>query len=225
MSMKKVLKTALSIMLIAMLAVSMFACSEEQVEDPDAEIYSKQLVNTSYYFKQGYPDDWQYSQGADGAALRELEVQVSGHKGVLCTKFAPKDSSDMEYAVYKYNPDSQRIASSLFVAKLMNLDDESSYGLNEVFFEEVARDTYKVTSEEAESATYSHRSMWNKANYEFVKGSDDWKGTMYTILSEQAGEFVVITCEAKADSWDDADKIFQKMLEDFDFVSWDGESK
>ena len=223
MTMKKVLKTALSLMLIAMLAVSMFACSEESTEDPDKTIFTNQLVNESYYFKQGYPDDWQYVQGANGLALKSLDVQVSGHKGFLCTKFIPKNSSDIVYTVYKYNPDAARIPSGAFIGKLMNLEGDSSYALNDVFFEEVARDTYVLASENYESATYSHRSMWNKAEYTFVQGGDDWKGAMYTIMSEQAGEFFVITCEAKASAWNDADKIFQDMLEDFDFVSWEGD--
>ncbi len=219
--MKKVLRMVFAIAMVAVLSLSMFACTEQE-ETKEEKIFAKQYKNDRYYFQQGYPDDWSYAHGEGGTEFRELEMVSGTHSGVLCTKFTSKDA-DQVYTVYKYNTNSVTTTLESFMANAMETIDpskgQSLYPFNEVFTEtDEVRDTYVLTSAEATSVNYRQKS-WSKAEFTFVKDTEDWKGAYYVAISPQAGEFMVVVWEAKADVWDAAIENFEKMMKDFAFIS------
>lgn len=220
--MKRVLKTVLSLMMIAVLALSMFACKEEEKTETDASIFAKQKSFDRYLFQQGYADDWQFFTGEEGYALSALEVKDTNHEGALVVKFTPQSSSDMQYSIYYYNTNQVTVSDGEVMSTLMaeTATLTQAYPLNEVFFEEEARDTYSVTSDTYKQVEYSHNDNWYTFDYTFVDAADeDWKGSTYVIMSSEGCKYFVITCEAKASVWTDADAIFQNMLEDFIRIS------
>lgn len=225
MNMKRVLRSALALALIALLAVSMFACSKEK-EEEDTTIFDNQIVNNRYYFQQGYPDDWAYTQGEDGLELRELDVTSSKSAGWLCTKIYPKSGDDQVYMIYKYDSGSDLTTRNDFVKDIKNVSGNSLHAFNDIFYEEsgLPRDTFVLASTEDKTTTFN-QIQWDYADYTFVKDGEDWKGTFYVTVSGQAGEFMVVTCEAKATVWDTAKANFDQMMEDFAFVDMGASTK
>lgn len=222
--MKRVLKTVLSLMLIAALAMSMFACSEKEIESDDEAIFEKQKSFDRYLFKQGYADDWQFFTGEDGHGLSELTTLDATHEGDLVVKFTPKSGDNMKYSIYYYNTNQVTVSDESFMDGLMQ--ELSSYSFNTVFFEEEARDTYTLTSDEFKQVEYSHNDNWYTFSYTFINEDEaDWKGATYVITSSEGCKYFVISCEAEASVWDAADEVFQKMLEDFIRISAEGDSE
>ncbi len=216
MDMKRVIRTALSLVLIAVLAVSMFACSSKKALKGDESIFENQIVNDRYYFQQGYPDDWTYTQGENSTPIRELDMVYGGHEGVLCTKVYPKNNDDMVYTIYKYKNNSTTGVISGYMQSLMADSGASNYPFNDIFFEETARDTYVLTSETPDNVFYS-QIQWGKADYTFVKDGEDWKGSFFVTIPPEPYWFIVVVCEAKASAWDGAQETFNQMLEDLYF--------
>ncbi len=223
--MKRVLKTALSLMLVAVLAMSMFACTKAEKKDADETIFENQHKFDRYAFAQGYADEWTFYTGDDGYGLLELENPNADHDGYLVAKFTPKDNQDMQYTIYWYDTKSPMYTDELVMNNLMadEVDgaNDITFLFNEIFIEEAPRETYVLTSEQYEKKEYSHNDCWGKASYTFVKDGDNWKGDVYAVLSSEACRYFIITCEAKEEKWTDADKIFQDMLEDFSYTTLD----
>lgn len=218
MNFKRVLRTALSLVMIAVLAVSMFACNKEEKETEEEKVFESQLVNDRYRFSQGYPEDWDYTQGEGGLAIREFLTGRKG-EGFLLTEFVPKTDVSATYTVYKYDTGSDISRPNDWMKNLMNTIDPSqgtsTYAFNEVFYEEVARDTYVMTSSEYENVRYIPQVEWRKVEYTFVQDGEDWKGAFLVTQASEAGWFFLITCEAKATDWDATQTTFADMLKDF----------
>ena len=218
MNFKRVLKTTLSLVMIAMLAVSMFACNGGDKEAKDEKVFENQLENDRYRFSQGYPEDWDYTQGEGGTSIREFLTGRKG-EGFLLAKLVSKTNANVVYNVYKYDTGSDISRPNDWMKNLMNTVDASqgtsTYVFNDVFFEEAARDTYVMTSEEYENVRYIPQVEWRKVEYTFVQDGEDWKGAYLVTQASEAGWFFLVTCEAKATDWDAAQATFTDMLKDF----------
>ncbi|MBR5280549.1 MAG: hypothetical protein IKU26_06265 [Clostridia bacterium] len=217
MNFKRVLKTALSLVMIAVLAVSMFACTPEQKETEDEKVFENQLVNDRYRFSQGYPEDWDYTQGEGGAELREFYAG----KGVgwLVTKFVSKTNPNLIYTVYKYNPGTgaAAVAPSTWMGNLMETGDRVTYKFNDYFTEEkdAFRSDFAVSSSTYTEKAYIPQVTWFEVNYDFTLDNEDWKGSYHVTPASEGGLFFLVTCEAKAADWDAAQATFADMLKDF----------
>ncbi|MBP3391777.1 MAG: hypothetical protein J6L76_03200 [Clostridia bacterium] len=224
MNFKRVLRTALSLVMIAALAMSMFTCNDGDKEPKDEKVFENQLVNDRYRFSQGYPEDWDYTQGEGGVAIRGFLTGRKG-EGFLLAKLTSKTNANVVYNVYKYDTGSDISRPNDWMKNLMNTLDASqgtsTYEFNEVFFEEVTRDTYVITSNDEdgtakyENIRYIPQVEWRKVEYSFVNEGEDWKGAFLVTQASEAGWFFLVTCEAKATEWDAAQATFSDMLKDF----------
>ncbi len=220
MNFKRVLRTALSLVMATILAVSMFACAPEQEEPEDEKVFANQLVNDRYHFSQGYPEDWDYTQGEGGIAIRPFLTGRKG-EGFLLTKFVPKNNDNVVYTVYKYDTGSDISRPNDWMKNLMDTLDPSqgtsTYAFNDVFTEEAdaPRDTYMMTSSEYENIRYIPQVEWRKVEFTFVRDGEDWNGSFFVTQASEAGWFFLVVCEAKANAWDAAQTTFTDMLKDF----------
>lgn len=217
MNFKRVLKTALSLVMIAVLAVSVFACTPEQKEVEEEKVFENQLVNDRYRFSQGYPEDWDYTQGESGAEIRSFYAGKG--EGFLVTKFVSKTNANLVYTVYKYNPGtgSAAVAPSTWMNNLMETGDRVTYKFNDHFTEEenLSRSDFNVTSSAYTEQSYIPQVTWFEVEYEFTVDNEDWEGSYHVTQASEAGWFFLVTCEAKATDWTAAQTTFKDMLKDF----------
>lgn len=230
MNFKRVLKTALSLMLVAILAVSMFACTPEQNEPEVEKVFENQLVNDRYRFSQGIPEGWDYTQGEGGTAIRNFFVGQKG-EGWLLAKILPVGNENVVYTVYKYDCGSDIATTADWMANLMDKVDPNkgvaAYKFNDWFTEEadLVRDTYQMTSADYKTTRYIPQVEWFEVEYTFVNEGEDWKGSYHVAKSSEAGFFFLVTCEAKADAWEANKTTFADMLKDFSDIGRGGSKK
>ena len=230
MNLKRVLRKALSLVMIAVLAVSMFACNGGEKETEEEKVFANQLVNDRYRFSQGYPEDWDYTQGNGGTAMRTF-YPTARSEGWLLAKLVSKTNPNLVYTVYKFDPGSDISTTSEWMNNLMNKVDPNkgtaSYIFNEVFTEEadMPRDTYVMTSADYSSAYYVPQVEWFEVDFDFVKDGEDWKGSFHVTKASEAGWFFLVVCEAKATEWDANQTVFADMLKDFRDIGRGGSTK
>lgn len=224
------MKRIVVVILMCIMIISLFACEKEGVTpsatctqmptetatvtpSADEKVFENQLVNDRHLFSQGYPEDWDYTQGEGGAELRSFFVGTS--QGFLITKFISKTNTNLAYTVYAYYWDNNVGPSiSYLMHDLMETGKFNDYFTEE---QDLSRSDFAVTSSEYTKKTYISQVTWFEVEYDFTLDNEDWKGSYHVTAAPQAGCFFLVTCEAKATDWAATQATFNDMLADFRF--------
>lgn len=215
-------KAIIALLLVAAMALPLFACEKDQVP-ADTHIYENRYENKRYYYSQGYPEDWTVSFGENDYELATLNLRNNSQEGVLCAKLFPLlNTSDVSYTIYKYNTKSMMNTLNGISANIMN--SNSDYFLNDVFVEDgLERNSFVFTSDGPETE-YPNRFQFHTADYSFVRDGEDWKGKFYVSTCNSTW-FFLICMEAKRTEWDSAYSVFSLMIQDFGFEGFEKTAK
>lgn len=226
MRMSKSWKILIALTLVVMAVCSLGACKKDKKEAGPTSIFSNQHENISFYYKQGYPDDWNVSEGEEGKEIRELEgLKNATQRGYYCANFFPKNenSENVSYAIYKFEHGKMMSTLNSIAANLM--DPESEYYFNDTFYADKAEGPRKSFSYTSNEYTFNkfHTNDYNYVSYTFVKGGEDWRGTWYVTTGQSTWLYLVVT-EAKADVWESVQPTFTDMLNDLAIIGFEDDN-
>ena len=223
---KNRVKVLVAVLLVVVMSLSMFAC-KKKTEYVEKKNYEKFYDNNRYYYVVYYPDDWTVTVGEGGIELEELDY--NGEAYLCCKLFPAEQGGNVEdikaaFTIYKINTNSMMNTINDFGDKLMDVN--SPYYLNDVFVEEgLERTSFNFKDDKASKENPNHF-QFNTANYEFVRGGEEWRGKFYVSSSNNTWMFIVCV-ESVASDWDQGAQyyeIFKNMMHDFSFRGFE-ESK
>jgi hypothetical protein len=197
--------------------------SEVTVDDPEL-YYKTRYENAAFLYSVGHPDNWTVVTGSSGNALEDLKLgQMSSFAGgFLCCKVVPSAQSDRDYhdvtasfCVYKLNLKGEKHDLTSAGQILESLMSASSDSFKFEWFTQgdLNRASIKFTDTKPQDEV-PYQFEFKTASYEFVRGSNAWKGKVYVTSLDDSSWFIICAESVESD-WAANYPIFQNMAHDF----------
>lgn len=214
MKVKKIIKAVVAILLIVCSLMSFVACGEKETE-VNRDKLPNQYESKSYYFRQGYSDEWTIAlSGTEGKLVEDYADQglalqlkpAAEEKGVYYNVFCNWNVKDI----------SMTNSSSDFADKVS--DEKSKLFFNKLNYV-TPREEY---IQEEKTQVIFNKMNWNQVEFTFIDEEGDQCKGVWNLLTEGTN-FYIVSYEAKAEKFDTYKDQYKTMIEDFKKIGFEKE--